>query len=157
MPAKFRSFEDLLKPDPKYKNKMMGKFINCLMEGGKKSTAQRIFYAALEEVHKKVTDKDPQDIFTTAVNNVMPVIEVRSRRVGGATYQVPVPVPQKRRVSLAYRWLLGAARSKKGRPMAQKLADEFYNAFRGEGEAMKKRDDVHKMAEANKAFAHLAY
>ena len=143
--------------DPKFKDKMMGKFINCLMEGGKKSTAQRIFYAALEEVHKKVTDKDPQDIFTTAVNNVMPVIEVRSRRVGGATYQVPVPVPQKRRVSLAYRWLLGAARSKKGRPMAQKLADEFYNAFRGEGEAMKKRDDVHKMAEANKAFAHLAY
>jgi small subunit ribosomal protein S7 len=87
----------------------------------------------------------------------MPVIEVRSRRVGGATYQVPVPVPQKCRVSLAYRWLLAAARSKKGRPMAQKLADELYNAYRGEGEAMKKRDDVHKMAEANKAFAHLAY
>src|SRR5258708_36803901 len=95
MSAKFRSFESLLKPDPKFKDKMMGKFINCLMEGGKKSTAQRIFYTALEEVHKKVTDKDPQDIFTQAVNNVMPVIEGRSRRVGGATYQVPVPVPQK--------------------------------------------------------------
>jgi len=100
MSAKFRSFEHLLKPDPKYKNKLMGKFINCLMEGGKKSTAQRIFYTALEEVHKKIADKDGQDIFTQAVNNVMPVIEVRSRRVGGATYQVPVPVPR----SAACRW-----------------------------------------------------
>jgi small subunit ribosomal protein S7 len=157
MAAKFRSFDHLLKPDPRYKNKMMGKFINCLMQGGKKSTAQKIFYSALEEVHKKVADKEIVDIFTMAVNNVMPVIEVRSRRVGGATYQVPVPVPQKRRVSLAYRWLLAAARGKKGRPMHQKLADEFSNAFRGEGEAVKKRDEVHKMAEANKAFAHLAY
>jgi small subunit ribosomal protein S7 len=157
MPAKFRSFEDLLKPDPRYKDKLVGKFINCLMEGGKKSTAQRIFYAAMDEVHKKVADKEPVDIFRTAVNNVKPMIEVRSRRVGGATYQVPVPVPQKRQISLAYRWLLGAARAKKGRPMFQKLADELYNAFRGEGEAMKKRDDVHKMADANKAFAHLAY
>jgi small subunit ribosomal protein S7 len=157
MPASFKSFEHLLKPDPRFKDKMIGKFINCLMEGGKKSTAQKIFYAAIEEVHKKVADKDPADIFRTAINNVMPLIEVRSRRVGGATYQVPVPVPQKRKISLAYRWILGAARSKKGRPMHQKLADELYNAYRGEGEAMKKREDVHKMAEANKAFAHLAY
>jgi len=119
MSAKFRSFESLLKPDPKFKDKMMGKFINCLMEGGKKSTAQKIFYSALEEVHKKIADKDLQAIFNQAITNVMPVIEVRSRRVGGATYQVPVPVPQKRRVSLAYRWLLAAARAKKGRPMAQ--------------------------------------
>src|SRR5437762_11731861 len=95
MPAKFKSFEDLLKPDPKHKNKMMGKFINCLMEGGKKSTAQRIFYAALDEVKKKVPDKEIVDIFTTAINNASPMIEVRSRRVGGATYQVPVPVPQR--------------------------------------------------------------
>ncbi len=157
MPARFKSFEHLLKPDPRYKDKMIGKFINCIMVGGKKSTAQKIFYSAIEEVHKKVADKDPADIFRVAVTNVMPLIEVRSRRVGGATYQVPVPVPQKRKVSLAYRWLLGAARAKKGRPMHLRLADEIYNAYRGEGEAMKKREDVHKMAEANKAFAHLAY
>ena len=157
MPAKFRSFEHLLKPDPKYKNKLMGKFINCLMEGGKKSKAQDVFYSALDEVKKKVADKEPVDILTQAVNNVKPMIEVRSRRVGGATYQVPVPVPQKRQIALAYRWLIGAARSKKGRSMQFKLADELYNAFRGEGEAIKKREDVHKMAEANRAFAHLAY
>jgi small subunit ribosomal protein S7 len=157
MPANFRSFEHLLKPDPKYKNKLMGKFINCLMEGGKKSKAQGVFYAALDEVKKKVADKEPVDIFTQAVNNVKPMIEVRSRRVGGATYQVPVPVPQKRQIALAYRWLIGAARAKKGRSMRFKLADELYNAFRGEGEAIKKREDVHKMAEANRAFAHLAY
>ena len=154
MSAKFRSFEHLLKADPKHKNKLMGKFINCLMEGGKKSTAQAVFYGAMAEVQKKVTDKDPVDIFTEAVNKVKPMIEVRSRRVGGATYQVPVPVPQKRQVALAYRWLIGAARNKKGRSMHLKLADELYNAFRGEGEAIKKRDDVHKMAEANRAFAH---
>ena len=157
MPAKFRSFEHLLEPDPRYKDKLIGKFINCLMEGGKKSTAQKIFYSAIDEIKKKVADKEPADIFRTAVNNVKPMIEVRSRRVGGATYQVPVPVPQKRQISLAYRWLLGAARAKKGRPMHLRLADELYAAFRGEGEAMKKREDVHKMADANKAFAHLAY
>jgi small subunit ribosomal protein S7 len=157
MGAAFKSFDHLLEPDPRYKDKMVGKFINCLMEGGKKSTAQGIFYSAIDEVKKKVADKEPLAIFLTAIGNVKPLIEVRSRRVGGATYQVPVPVPQKRQISLAYRWLLGAARSKKGRPMHLKLADELYAAFRGEGEAMKKRDEVHKMAEANRAFAHLAY
>jgi small subunit ribosomal protein S7 len=157
MPAKFKSFEHLLRPDPRFKNKMVGKFINCLMRGGKKSLAQKIFYDALGEVKKKVPDKEPVDIFLTAINNVKPVIEVRSRRVGGATYQVPVPVPAKRQISLAYRWIIGAARGKKGRPMHLKLADELHAAYRGEGEAIKKREDVHKMAEANKAFAHLAY
>jgi len=157
MPAKFKSFEDLLRPDPRYKNKMMGKFINAIMEGGKKSVAQRIFYDAIDEVHKRVKDKDPVDIFNVAINNVKPMAEVRSRRVGGATYQVPVPVPPKRQISLAYRWIIGAARGKKGRPMYLRLADELYNCYRGEGDAIKKREDVHKMAEANKAFAHLAY
>ncbi len=157
MAAKFKSFEHLLKPDPRYKNKMMGKFINCLMVGGKKSLAQNIFYTALGEVHKRVKDKDPVDVFNIAINNVKPIVEVRSRRVGGATYQVPVAVSPKRQISLAYRWIIGAARAKKGRPMHAKLADELYNAYRGEGEAIKKREDVHKMAEANKAFAHLAY
>jgi len=157
MPAAFKSFEHLLEPDPRFKDKLVGKFINCLMEGGKKSTAQKIFYDAIDEVKKKVADKEPLAIFLQAIGNVKPLIEVRSRRVGGATYQVPVPVPQKRQISLAYRWLLAAARNKKGRPMALKLADELYAAFKGEGEAMKKREDVHKMAEANRAFAHLAY
>ncbi len=157
MPTKFKSFEHLLKPDPRFKNKLVGKFINSLMLGGKKSTAQRILYAALDDVHKRVKDKEPVDIFMTAINNVKPIVEVRSRRVGGATYQVPVPVSQKRQISLAYRWILGAARSKKGRPMHAKLADELHAAYRGEGDAMKKREDVHKMADANKAFAHFAY
>ncbi len=157
MPKKFKSFEQLLRPDPRHKNKLMGKFINNLMVGGKKSVAQGIFYAALDEVQKRVKDKDPVDIFTIAINNVKPVAEVRSRRVGGATYQVPVPVPARRQISLAYRWIIGAARGKKGRPMHVKLADELYNCYRGEGDAIKKREDVHKMAEANKAFAHLAY
>ena len=157
MPNKFKSFEHLLKPDPRFKSKLVGKFINCLMWEGKKTLAQGIFYRAIDEVAKKIKDKDPLEIFTQAINNVKPAIEVRSRRVGGATYQVPVPVPQKRQISLAFRWVLGSVRGKKGRPTHVKLADEILHAFKGEGDAMKKRDDVHKMAEANKAFAHLAY
>jgi len=152
-----KSFDALLKPDPRFKSKLVGKFINCIMYGGKKSTAQGILYSAIDDVCKKVKDKDPVEIITTAINNVKPIVEVRSRRVGGATYQVPVPVPAKRQTSLAIRWLLGAARGKKGRPMHMKLADELMAAFKGEGDAIKKREDVHKMAEANKAFAHLAY
>jgi small subunit ribosomal protein S7 len=157
MPTSFKSFEHLLKPDPRFKSKLVGKFINCLMWEGKKSVAQSIFYDAMDAICKKIKDKDPVDIFNTAINNVKPQVEVRSRRVGGATYQVPVPVPTKRQISLAFRWILNAVRSKKGRPTATKLADELLGAFKGEGEAIKKRDDVHKMAEANKAFAHLAY
>ncbi|MBI4565140.1 MAG: 30S ribosomal protein S7 [Planctomycetes bacterium] len=153
----FSSVDQLLKPDARYKSKLVAKFINCLMWEGKKSLAERTFYAAMDEVIKKIRDKDPVEIFTTAVNNVKPQVEVRSRRVGGATYQVPVPVPSKRQVSLAFRWMLAAIRKKKGRPAYVKLADEIMTCYRGEGEAVKKRDDVHKMAEANKAFAHLAY
>ena len=157
MPAKFKSFDHLLKPDPRFQSKLVGKFINSVMYAGKKTLAQRIVYTAIEDVCKKVKDKDPIDIFTTAINNVKPHVEVRSRRVGGATYQVPVQVPPKRQTSLAFRWLLASTRSKKGRPMALKLADELMHAYRGEGDAVKKRDDIHKMAESNKAFAHLAY
>jgi small subunit ribosomal protein S7 len=157
MPTKFKSFEHLLKPDPRFKSKLVGKFINSLMLGGKKTLAQRLFYRAIDEVAKKIKDKDPLEIFTQAINNVKPQVEVRSRRVGGATYQVPVQVPQKRQTSLAFRWILTATRGKKGRPMHLRLADELVACFKGEGDAVKKRDDVHKMAEANKAFAHLAY
>jgi len=154
MSAKFRSFESLLKPDPKFKDKMMGKFINCLMEGGKKSTAQKIFYSALDEVHKKIADKDGQDIFTQAVNNVMPVIEVRSRRVGGATYQVPVEVVPRRARTLAVRWLVEFARQRREKTMAQRLANELMDATNQQGGAYKRKDDIYRMAQANKAFAH---
>ncbi len=157
MPTKFKSFESLLKPDPRFGSKLVGKFINCLMYGGKKSVAERLFYKAIDEVAKKIKDQAPLDIFNKAIQNVKPMVEVRSRRVGGATYQVPQQVPQKRQTSLAFRWILHAVRSKKGRPVHMKLADELVNAYKGEGDACKKRDDVHKMAEANKAFAHLAY
>jgi len=157
MPAKFKSFAHLLKADPKFNNKVAGKFVNCLMRGGKKSVAHRIFYDALDQVAGKVKDKDPLEVFTTAIANLRPRVEVRSRRVGGATYQVPIPVRAKRQQSLAFRWLLGVARAKKGRPMADRLAEQILAAYRGEGEAMKKRDDVHRMADANKAFSHLAY
>jgi small subunit ribosomal protein S7 len=135
----------------------MGKFINCLMEGGKKSTAQKIFYSALDEVHKKIADKDGQDIFTQAVNNVMPVIEVRSRRVGGATYQVPVEIRGDRRLSLGVRWLVQSARKRNGKSMSEKLAAEFVDAMNGLGAAVKRREDTHKMAEANKAFSHFKW
>ena len=143
-------------PDAKFGDAVVAKFINSLMYEGKRSVAETIVYSAFDEI-KRRANSDPLKVFHEALDNVKPAIEVRSRRVGGATYQVPVPVPQKRQISLAYRWLLGAARAKKGRPMHLKLADELYAAFKGEGEAMKKREDVHKMAEANKAFAHLAY
>ena len=157
MANKFKSFEHYLKPDPRYKDKVASKFINCLMEGGKKSVAQKIFYGALTEVTKKIPGIEPVEIFKAAVNNVKPMVEVRSRRVGGATYQVPVQVDQKRQLSLAIRWILNAARGKKGRPMHEKLAIELASAYKREGDAMKKREDIHKMAEANKAFAHFAW
>ena len=127
------------------------------MWSGKKSVAQKIFYGALEEIAKKIKDKEPIDVFNTALNNVKPLVEVRSRRVGGATYQVPVEVPAKRQMALAVRWILEASRKKKGKAMRIKLADELLAAYKGEGEAMTTRSNVHKMAEANKAFAHFAY
>jgi small subunit ribosomal protein S7 len=146
-----------LRPDPKYKSLLAGKFINCLMHNGKKSVAQSVFYAALDVVQQKLPDKDPLEVFTTAVENVKPYIEVRSRRVGGAAYQVPMQVNRNRQQSLAIRWILGAAREKKGRPMYLKLADELIAAYHKEGAAYTKRENVHRMAEANKAFAHFAW
>jgi small subunit ribosomal protein S7 len=157
MPKKFKDISHLLKPDPRYKDRMVGKFINCLMWNGEKVLAQRIFYSALEEVQKKVPGVEPIEVFRKAIQNLRPHVEVRSRRVGGATYQVPVEVPAKRQTTLSYRWLIEAARKKKGRPMANRLADEISAAYKGEGEAMSFRENVHKMAEANKAFAHYAW
>ena len=148
---------ETLKPDPIYGSILASKFINCLMWGGKKATAQRIFYDALEQIKKRMPDQNPIDVFTQAVENVKPSVEVRSKRVGGATYQVPMQVNKTRQQSLSIRWIIGAARNKAGRPMFQRLADEFMAAFRREGEAMTKRENTIKMAESNRAFAHFAW
>lgn len=157
MPRRYKSPERFLKPDPKFKSKLVSKFINCLMLDGKKSAAQAVFYDALEEIGKRVREVDPVDVFNRAINNVKPMIEVRSKRVGGATYQVPKEVEKKRQLALAIRWIITAARDKKGRPMRMCLADELVSAFRKEGTAIQKRENVHKMAEANKAFAHFSW
>jgi len=149
--------EKQLVGDPKHNDRVASKFINCLMWDGKKSTAQRIFYDALDEIGKKVSDAEPIDVFRQALDNVKPNIEVRSKRVGGASYQVPMQVNKKRQQSLAIRWLLMAIREKKGRPTHQKLAQELLAAYNREGTAMTRRENVHRMAEANKAFAHFAW
>jgi len=143
-----------LKPDPKYGNTMVSKFINCMMWEGKKSVSQRIFYDAMDIIADKIKDVPPIEVFEKAIENVKPDVEVRSKRVGGANYQVPMQVNSKRRQSLAMRWMLTATRGKGGRPMAARLADELMAAFRREGDAMQQREMVHRMADANKAFAH---
>tara|TARA_Y100001934_G_C12165863_1_gene684218 strand:- start:83 stop:553 length:471 start_codon:yes stop_codon:yes gene_type:complete len=143
--------------DPKFGSLLASKFINVLMWDGKKSTAQSVFYKALDLVGERINEPEPIEIFDTAINNIKPDIEVRSKRVGGASYQVPMQVGRSRQQSLAIRWLLMAVREKKGRPTSQKLADEIVNAFNREGVAMTRRENVHRMAEANKAFAHFAW
>jgi small subunit ribosomal protein S7 len=146
-----------LKPDPKYGSELAGKFINCMMWSGKKAVAQRIFYDALDEIKSRLPDREPIEVFLQAVENVKPHIEVRSKRVGGASYQVPMQVNRQRQQSLAIRWLLLAVREKKGRPTALKLADEQVAAYNREGVAVTRRENTHRMAEANKAFAHFAW
>ncbi len=145
----------VIAPDPKYHNTIVAKFINYVMYGGKKTIAQKIVYDALETAQEK-SGMPALDIFDTALKNVMPIMEVKGRRIGGANYQVPIPVRGERKYSLTFRWIIGAARHKKGRSMASKLAEEFVAAVNKEGDAMKKRNDVHRMAEANRAFAHFA-
>jgi len=146
-----------LRPDAVYNSKLVTKFVNCMMEQGKKNVAQRVFYGAMKIVSEKVKDKDALAVFETAVNNVKPMFEVRSKRVGGASYQVPMQVRPSRQQSLAIRWIIEAARGKKGKPMSDRLASEFTDAYNGQGGAMMTRENVHKMAEANKAFAHFAW
>ena len=148
---------ETLKPDARYNSKLASKFINCLMWQGKKATAMRIFYDAMDTIKKRMPDANPIDVFTTAVEFVKPPVELRSRRVGGATYQVPMQVSPHRRQSLSIRWLTTATRSKAGKPMFLRLADELMAAYRKEGEAMGKRETTLKMADANKAFAHFAW
>jgi len=146
-----------LKPDPRHGSVLASKFINCLMHDGKKSTAQQVFYDALDLIKKRVADHEPIDVFTQALENVKPAIEVRSKRVGGAAYQVPMQVNRTRQQSLAIRWILMAVREKKGRTTSQKLADELVAAYNKEGTAISRRENVHRMADANKAFAHFAW
>lgn len=159
MPRKYESTEKFLKPDPRYNSLLVSKFINCLMWGGKKSTAQRVFYDALQLLHKRINDKEkePLELFQMCVNNVKPMIEVRSKRVGGATLQVPHEIRKDRQVALAFRWIITASRKKKGRPMARRLSDELFDAYNKQGVAFTTRENTHKMAEANKAFAHFAW
>ena len=155
MRGKKKTPKHIILPDPKYQSVIVGKFINKLMERGKKTVARKVLYTAFDIVADK-TKQDPRDVFDTALKNVSPQVEVKSRRVGGGNYQVPVEVRGERRQALSFRWIIEAARAKKGRPMAQKLADELMHAAKGEGDAIKKKQDVHRMAEANRAFAHFA-
>lgn len=146
-----------IKPDPVYGSVLVSKFTNTLMMGGKKSTAYRVLLDALEEVKKAKKVENPVSVLESAINNVSPSLEIRPRRVGGATYQVPREVSSKRRLSLALRWIILASRAKKGKPMASRLSEEIIAATKNEGAAFKKKLDTHRMAEANKAFAHFAW
>jgi len=154
---KWTKSEEQLRPDAKYNNRLAAKFINCMMWQGKKTVAQRIFYDALNKVGEKVKDVPPIEVFERAIDNVKPEIQIRSKRVGGSNYQVPTPVNARRKQSLSIRWILEAARGKKGRPMADRLAGELIDAFNRTGAAFTTRENVHRQAEANKAFAHFAY
>ena len=144
-------------PDPKFGNVELSKFMNVIMEGGKKAVAERIIYGALELIEKRQPEKSSIEVFVTAINNVKPMVEVKSRRVGGANYQVPVEVRPVRRLALSMRWIKEAARKRSEKSMAQRLANELMEATEGRGGAMKKRDEVHRMAEANKAFSHFRF
>lgn len=164
MGGRFTASVEQLRPDPRYGDKVLAKFINCVMEDGKKSVATRIIYDAMTEIDAKLAKIDdpnkPADAigcFHMAINNVKPFVEVRSKRIGGANYQVPMQVNNKRQQSLAFRWIISAVRGEKGRPFAERLADEIIAAAKGEGKAMQTRDQTHRMAEANKAFAHFAH
>jgi len=157
MAKKFTASSQQLKPDPRYNSKMVSKFINCLMLDGKKSKAESVLYNALEIASSKTKDVTPLELFEGAIENVKPMLEVRSKRVGGASYQVPMQVRSKRQQSLAFRWILAAARGKKGKPMAARLATELLDAYNKQGGAVTTRENVHRMADANKAFAHFAW
>ena len=141
-------------PDPVYGDLVVAKFINYLMEGGKKSIAERIFYNSLDIISNQLKSNEPLDVFKKAIKNVAPMLEVKSKRIGGATYQVPMEVAESRKIALAMRWILNYSRSRKGKTMSNRLAAELIAASNNEGSSVKKKEDTHKMAEANKAFAH---
>jgi small subunit ribosomal protein S7 len=160
---RFTKAEMQLRPDPRFGDRVLSRFINCIMQDGKKATAQRIVYDAFDiiqgRLEKETSPEAPKfamEVFQRALENVKPFVEVRSKRIGGANYQVPMQVNRTRQQSLAFRWILEAVRSERGRPISARLADELYSAARGEGKAMTTRDQTHRMAEANRAFAHFA-
>ena len=157
MPRKYVSTARFLEPDPRLQSKLAGKFINCLMHQGRKTAARKVFYEAIDSLGTKVPGKDPVEVFSEALNNVKPVVEVKSRRVGGANYQVPVEVRPVRRVALSMRWIREAAQKRGEKSMTARLAGELAEAAEGRGGAMKKREEVHRMAEANKAFSHYRF
>lgn len=144
-------------PDTRYNSKVVAKFINMITDRGKKSLAERIVYSAFERAKGRLNEPDALKVFHKAIENVRPRLQVKPRRIGGATYQVPVEVKQEKSISLALRWIRDFARAKKGRSISERLTEELISAYRGEGAAVKKRDDTHKMAEANKAFAHFRW
>lgn len=157
MPRNYKSTADLQLPDPQFKSLLATKIINKLMLDGKKTTAQQIFYEAMDLAHKKLPEvENREEIFVRAIDNVRPSVEVRSKRVGGANYQVPREVRRNRQQSLAIRWLVDNCRKKKGKRMALKLADELVDAFNGQGASVAQKETLHKMAEANKAYSHFA-
>ena len=154
MSRKSKSIPREILPDRKFNSVLIAKFISCIMKKGKRSTAERIFYGALGTVVKKLPDVDPTEMFSQAIENVKPLVEVKSRRVGGANYQIPIEVQPLRRQALAFRWLLEAARNRAEKTMAQRLSAELLDAYNKTGAAIRKREETHRMAEANKAFAH---
>ncbi len=156
MPRRYRPEKRVVEPDLRYENQNVSMFINRLMKMGKKSTAMRVLYDSFDLIEERAK-RSPIEVFEQALQNVSPQVEVKPRRVGGATYQVPIPVEPHRRTSLAMRWLLASARSRSGRSMADKLAGEFMDAANRQGSAVKKRDDTHRMAEANRAFSHFRF
>ena len=156
MSRKKRAPKRIIFPEAKYKSMVLSKFINIIMYDGKKATAEKIIYSALDQIKSKTKD-DPIKVFNNAINNIRPNLEVRSRRVGGATYQVPVEVKSKRAQALAIRWLVDSARKRKDKHMSDKIFNELFDAYEKKGAAVKKREDVHKMAESNKAFAHFRW
>ncbi len=163
MAGRITKSQQQLRPDPKFNDIVLAKFTNCVMRDGKKTRAERVMYDALDLIEEKLAANDEEgkpanamEVFRKAIDNVKPFVEVRSKRIGGANYQVPIQVSRGRQQSLAFRWIISSARGEKGRPMANKLADELWAAARGEGKAMTTREQTHRMAEANKAFAHFA-
>ncbi len=163
MAGRITNSEQQLRPDPRYGDKVLSKFINCVMSDGKKTVATRVVYDAMDRMDERLkketapeAPKDALELFLRAIDNVKPPVEVRSKRIGGANYQVPMQVNRRRQQSLAFRWIINSSRGEKGRPMANRLADELWNAARGEGKAMATREQTIRMAEANKAFAHFA-
>jgi len=156
MPRKRKAIQREILPDPKYKSVLLSKFINCVMKKGKKSVAERIVYGALEIMGEKAK-KDPIEVFTEAIDNARPLVKVVSRRVGGSNYQIPTEVNEKAGIAIAFRWIISIARNRSEKSMKECLAAELLSVFKKEGSTIKKREDTHKMAEANKAFAHLRW